>query len=70
MSFSATVSGGVVTALSLTTGYEAAINTSNFDENQRNLVVTSLGTGGAAIFNQDGKSRERRSGTSACRFRR
>jgi hypothetical protein len=53
MSFSATVSGGVVTALSLTTGYEAAINTSNFDENQRNLVVTSLGTGGAAIFNQD-----------------
>ena len=32
MSFSASVSGGVVTALSLTTDYEAAINTSNFDE--------------------------------------
>jgi hypothetical protein len=53
MSFSASVSGGVVTALSLTTDYQAATNTSNFDENQKNLVVTSLASGGAANFNQD-----------------
>ena len=53
MSFSASVSGGVVTALSLTTDYQAANNTSNFDENQRDLVVTSLASGGAANFNQD-----------------
>ena len=53
MSFSASVSGGVVTALSLTTDYQAANNTSNFDENQRDLVVTSLANGGAANFNQD-----------------
>jgi hypothetical protein len=53
MSFSASVSGGVVTALSLTTDYQAATNTSNFDENQKNLVVTSLASGGAANFNLD-----------------
>jgi hypothetical protein len=53
MSFSASVSGGVVTALSLTTDYQAATNTSNFDENQKDLVVTSLAVGGAANYNQD-----------------
>jgi hypothetical protein len=53
MAFSASVSGGVVTALSLTTDYQAATNTSNFDENQKNLVVTSLGSGGAANYNLD-----------------
>ena len=53
LSFSATVSGGVVTALSLTTDYEAATNTSNFDENQKNLVVTNLSSGGAANYNLD-----------------
>jgi hypothetical protein len=53
ISFSASVSGGVVTALSLTTDYEAASNTSNYDENQKDLVVTSLATGGAATYNQD-----------------
>ena len=47
LSFSASVSGGVVTALSLTTDYEAAINTSNFDETQKDLVVASLATNGA-----------------------
>ena len=46
-SFSASVSGGVVTALSLTTDYQAATNTSNFDETQKDLVVTSLATNGA-----------------------
>jgi hypothetical protein len=52
-SLSATVSGGVVTALSLVTGYEAAINTSNFDENQKNLVVNSLATNGSYVGNED-----------------
>jgi len=47
ISFSASVSGGVVTALSLTTDYQAATNTSNFDETQKDLVVTSLATNGA-----------------------
>jgi len=53
LTFSASASGGVITALSLTTDYEAATNTSNFDENQKNLVVTSLAIDGAANFNQD-----------------
>jgi hypothetical protein len=53
ISFSATVVGGVVTALSLTTDYEAASNTSNFDENEKDLVVSSLASGGAANYNQD-----------------
>ena len=53
LSFSATVSGGAVTALSLTTDYEAATNTSNFDENQKNLVVTSLAVDGAFNNNFD-----------------
>src|SRR5579863_9053744 len=47
MSFSASSSGGVITALSLSTDFQAATNTSNFDENQKNLVVTSLATNGA-----------------------
>jgi hypothetical protein len=51
--FSATVSGGAVTALSLTTGFEAADNTGTFNENQKNLIVTSLSAGGAANNNQD-----------------
>ena len=53
LSFSANISGGVVTALSLTTDYEAASNTSNYDENQKDLVVTSLAVGGATNYNQD-----------------
>jgi len=53
MSFSASVSGGVVTALSLATGYESASNTGSFNENQKNLVVTSLAPGGAANYNED-----------------
>jgi hypothetical protein len=53
LSFSASASGGVITALSLATGYEAADNTSNFDENQKSLVVTSLAINGAANYNQD-----------------
>jgi len=53
LSFSASVSGGVVTALSLATDYEAASNTSNFDENQKDLVVTSLAANGAFNDNQD-----------------
>jgi hypothetical protein len=53
LSFSASVSGGVVTALSLTTDYEAATNTSNFDENQKDLVVTSLAINGAFNDNDD-----------------
>jgi hypothetical protein len=53
MTFSASVSGGVVTALSLTTGYEAASNTGTFNENQKNLMVTSLAVGGASNNNQD-----------------
>jgi len=53
LSFSASVSGGVVTALSLTTDYEAASNTSNYDDNEKDLVVTSLAVGGAANYNQD-----------------
>jgi hypothetical protein len=52
-SFSASVSGGAVTALSLTTDYEGASNTSNYDDNEKNLVVTSLAVGGAATYNQD-----------------
>jgi hypothetical protein len=51
LSFSATSSGGVITALSLSTDFEAASNTSNFDENQKNLVVNSLAINGA--FNQN-----------------
>ena len=42
-----------MTALSLTTDYEAATNTSNFDENQKNLVVNSLATNGAFNDNDD-----------------
>jgi len=53
LSFSASASGGVITALSLATDYEAADNTSNFDENQKSLVVTSLAINGAANFNDD-----------------
>jgi hypothetical protein len=53
LSFSASASGGAITALSLATGYEAATNTSNFDENQKSLVVTSLAINGAANFNDD-----------------
>jgi len=49
--FSASISGGVVTALSLTTDYQAASNTSNYDENQKSLVVTTLAT--ASINSQD-----------------
>jgi hypothetical protein len=51
LSFSASASGGGVTALSMTTDYQAATNTSNFDENQKDLVVNSLSTDGA--FNQN-----------------
>ena len=51
LSFSASSSGGVITALSLSTEFEGASNTSNFDENQKNLIVTSLATNGA--FNQN-----------------
>ena len=49
LTFSATVSGGAVTALSLTTDSVGASNTSNFDETQKELIVTSLGTNNAAI---------------------
>jgi hypothetical protein len=53
LTFSASVSGGAVTSLSFTTDTQAAINTSNFDENQKSLVVTSLAVGGATILNND-----------------
>jgi hypothetical protein len=41
LTFWANISGGVVTALSPTTDYEPASNTSDFDENQKNLAVTT-----------------------------
>jgi hypothetical protein len=52
-SFSASASGGVITALSLITDFEAASNTGTFNENQKNLIVTSLAINGAANDNQD-----------------
>jgi hypothetical protein len=52
-SFSASASGGVITALSLMTGFEAANNTSNFDENQKDLIVTSLLVNGASNQNDN-----------------
>ena len=47
LSFSATVSGGAVTALSLKTDFESADNTGIYDETQKDLVVTHLGHNGA-----------------------
>jgi hypothetical protein len=49
--FSATISGGFVTALTLTTDFQAATNTSNFDEDNKGLVVNSLAVGGAPLYN-------------------
>jgi hypothetical protein len=49
LTFSATVSGGDITALSLSTDFEGAANTDNFDETQKDLVINSLGTGGADV---------------------
>ena len=51
--FSASVSNGVLISLSLATDFQAATNTSNFNGNQKDLVVTSLATNGSFIFNQD-----------------
>jgi hypothetical protein len=53
LSFSATVSGGVVTALSFATGYEAAINNGTFNENQKNIVVNSLAVNGSYVGNEN-----------------
>jgi len=52
LAFSATITGGLVSALSFTTDFQAAINTSNFDENEKGLVVNSLAVGGAPLYNQ------------------
>jgi hypothetical protein len=49
LTFSATVSGNSLTALSLTTDSQAAENSDNFDDTQKELIVTSLGTNNAAI---------------------
>jgi hypothetical protein len=51
LSFSATVSGGVVTSLSLQTGFEYADNSDAFLGER--LTVTSLATGGANNDAQD-----------------
>jgi hypothetical protein len=51
ISFSASVSSsGVLTALSLSTTFLPASNTSLFDEGLVDFVVTSLASGGAATF--------------------